>query len=228
MRLTFFAISIIIKVVLFCILLVSDIVINLILLAKFSGRNVPATKRVGFSDNLKRELYKEQHGKCLYCGVQKNIKKYEIDHKDPVVRGGSNDKFNLQLLCRPCNRRKGMQTDIEYRERYKAVMQTKGTFKPPKKVISQQDFIRITKKTELGKSVKKFKASKYVSAREKLIPGTGIVAGVCGLLWAWKIPEVIPAPLMSYDIGSIGALVVGVVVWVGLLARSKYTGAFDQ
>ena len=158
----FFVVKLVLKINVFVLLLVCDVIINLILLAKFSERNVPSTKRVKFSDSLKRDLYNDQRGKCLYCGIRKTIRKYEIDHKDPVVRGGSNDKNNLQLLCRPCNRRKGMQTDWEYRSRYKAVMQTKGRFKPPKKVIAQNEFINITKRTGLGKSVKKFKASRYV------------------------------------------------------------------
>ena len=42
----------------------------------------------------------------MYCGERKLLKNLQIDHKYPVGRGGSTDKSDLQLLCRPCNLRK--------------------------------------------------------------------------------------------------------------------------
>ena len=42
--------------------------------------------------------------KCEQCGT--DTAPMEIDHIIPLSRGGTNDEANLQLLCRPCNRRK--------------------------------------------------------------------------------------------------------------------------
>lgn len=56
----------------------------------------------------------EQDAKCTYCGVLLSGA-YHIDHKTPVSRGGSNDISNLQILCGPCNLKKGTKTDEEYK-----------------------------------------------------------------------------------------------------------------
>lgn len=42
--------------------------------------------------------------RCQGCGTSDNL---QIDHKIPLDYDGSNDLDNLQLLCGPCNSRKG-------------------------------------------------------------------------------------------------------------------------
>lgn len=37
---------------------------------------------------------------------------YELDHIEPLARGGSSWPRNLQLLCQPCNRRKQAQDPL--------------------------------------------------------------------------------------------------------------------
>jgi 5-methylcytosine-specific restriction endonuclease McrA len=43
-------------------------------------------------------------GKCLQCGSAQDL---HFDHVIPWSRGGANTVNNIQLLCGPCNRRKG-------------------------------------------------------------------------------------------------------------------------
>lgn len=52
-----------------------------------------------------RTQYESQRGKCWYCG-KKVGDKYEVDHRIPLSRGGSNAPENLVIACRHCNRSK--------------------------------------------------------------------------------------------------------------------------
>lgn len=49
---------------------------------------------------------------CPYCGDP--VK--EIDHKQPLSKGGEHSLENLQMLCLDCNRSKHDMTDEEFRE----------------------------------------------------------------------------------------------------------------
>jgi 5-methylcytosine-specific restriction endonuclease McrA len=51
-------------------------------------------------------------GACAYCGSKLMI---EIDHRTPLMRGGSNLIENILPACRRCNRRKGTMTEEEFR-----------------------------------------------------------------------------------------------------------------
>jgi len=51
---------------------------------------------------------------CAYCGSKLLI---EIDHRVPLIRGGSNLIDNILPACRRCNRRKNRMTEEEFRER---------------------------------------------------------------------------------------------------------------
>lgn len=44
---------------------------------------------------------------CRACGATGAEALLEIDHIIARINGGSNDDSNLQVLCRPCNRKKG-------------------------------------------------------------------------------------------------------------------------
>jgi hypothetical protein len=53
---------------------------------------------------LKRDNYK-----CIGCGASPSIDhqvELEVDHIQPVAKGGTNDPENLQTLCRKCNQGK--------------------------------------------------------------------------------------------------------------------------
>jgi 5-methylcytosine-specific restriction endonuclease McrA len=63
-------------------------------------------------------LYELQQGKCACCRKQLN-KQYHVDHIIPLIKGGTNDVLNLQLLCISCNTSKSDRDPLEF-------MQSKG------------------------------------------------------------------------------------------------------
>lgn len=53
---------------------------------------------------VSRAVFKRDGRICLHCGSEENL---TIDHKIPILWGGSDDLTNLQVLCRRCNACKG-------------------------------------------------------------------------------------------------------------------------
>ena len=108
----------------------------------------PKNKRVALDPLLKKaitdELVKKQKGRCMYCGRKVGRDLFDLDHKNPVSRGGTNRKSNFQLLCRTCNTRKGALTDREFRRKYReaGVPQTQVL---PSRAIPQSKFTGIGK-----------------------------------------------------------------------------------
>lgn len=59
----------------------------------------------------KRRSLVRQHGeKCAHCG--KKTKNLTLDHIIPQRHGGPHALWNLQLLCRRCNLKKGCKVDV--------------------------------------------------------------------------------------------------------------------
>ena len=67
------------------------------------GKSRVMTKRV-------TGLIRTQQGKCRWCGLYfRTDDRLEIDHIQPRVQRGKNERFNLQLLHRHCHDRKTAQ-----------------------------------------------------------------------------------------------------------------------
>jgi len=53
--------------------------------------------------NIRNFIFKRDKFRCLKCG---NINNLQIDHINPISKGGENKLFNLQTLCNSCNSKK--------------------------------------------------------------------------------------------------------------------------
>jgi 5-methylcytosine-specific restriction endonuclease McrA len=60
-----------------------------------------------------KEIYAAQKGRCAYCKIKVGDK-YHVDHIQPLIKGGSNDKRNLQICCPTCNNRKHAKDPIAF------------------------------------------------------------------------------------------------------------------
>jgi 5-methylcytosine-specific restriction endonuclease McrA len=60
--------------------------------------------RAAIPDDLKQFVWRRDGGRCRHCGSQHEL---QYDHIIPVAMGGATAAENLQILCGPCNRRKG-------------------------------------------------------------------------------------------------------------------------
>ncbi len=70
-----------------------------------------------------------------------------------MVRGGRSETANLQLLCVACNMRKGIQTDKEFRRRYRRLMPKDGGV--PMRQISQVEFSEETRRVPASRAVRR-------------------------------------------------------------------------
>ncbi len=62
---------------------------------KWASRHIP--------EPVKTQAMERAGGKCEACGTEQDL---EYDHIIPVSKGGKSEIDNIQILCRPCNRRK--------------------------------------------------------------------------------------------------------------------------
>ncbi|WP_099321136.1 HNH endonuclease [Anaerococcus sp. Marseille-P3625] len=62
--------------------------------------------RKTISKKLRFEVFKRDSFTCQYCGKTAPDVILEVDHINPVSKGGTNDLLNLITSCRDCNRGK--------------------------------------------------------------------------------------------------------------------------
>ncbi|MCY4625250.1 MAG: HNH endonuclease signature motif containing protein [Chloroflexi bacterium] len=98
-------------------------------------------KRTSLKD-WHKPLHALQGGKCMYCGHKLRLGDGHVDHKKPHSQGGQEKPSNMQLLCAPCNTRKGAQTDAQFRKKFKDVL---PSTLPPVKAIPLSKFEAVAK-----------------------------------------------------------------------------------
>jgi hypothetical protein len=60
--------------------------------------------RAAIPDDVKQFVFARDGGRCRQCGATYDL---QFDHIISVALGGGSTADNLQILCGPCNRRKG-------------------------------------------------------------------------------------------------------------------------
>ena len=163
---------------------------------------------------------RRQRSLCAYCGRRYSSHYLDIDHMDPVAYGGSNDLSNLQVLCGPCNRRKGDQTDREFRRRYAGLVPGRR-LTPPSRPVAQRQFDAVTRRTGASMALRQRRRLRYLTAREKIATGS-LVCGFVAFAAAYLGLEGLG---VEGNFASIPAVILGIGVGAGLWLRARTTGA---
>lgn len=74
------------------------------------GFFIPMAGRKSLSKKIRFEVFKRDKFTCQYCGRKAPDVVLEVDHINPVSKGGKNDLLNLVTSCMDCNRGKGAKT----------------------------------------------------------------------------------------------------------------------
>ena len=201
----------------------ADQLIGVMLITRKNERTIRPTERVTWPQGLKQRLMRRQNNTCVYCAHRRIARSFEIDHIVPVVRGGTNNFDNLQVICRPCNQRKGIQTDAEFRARYRRLVPV-TPLRPPSRPIDQATFRAETKRTEQAAGVQQFRRSRFISAREKIVSGSLITGGAVGAVTLLGLAQLGAEGYLLL----IPALLLGAGVSLGLLRRASVTGAMTS
>jgi len=86
-------------------------VTTLVLLQNRRARKIAAGGTYTVADI--QAQYTTQNGCCFYCGVPL-LGTYDMDHRVPLARGGTNWPENMVCACGSCNNRKYTKTDVEF------------------------------------------------------------------------------------------------------------------
>ena len=85
-----------------------------------SCRNRRAVRRSANGSHTAEDvisIFESQRGLCATCETKlfkSGKNKYHVDHIQPLAKGGSNDKYNLQCLCPTCNMRKNAKDPLAW------------------------------------------------------------------------------------------------------------------
>lgn len=62
----------------------------------------------------REEVLYRSKWRCHYCGEPLNRYNFQVDHRIPKDRGGTDELENLVASCQPCNSSKGARNDAEF------------------------------------------------------------------------------------------------------------------
>lgn len=73
-------------------------------------------KRKSIPANVRKRIYEKYRGRCAYCGNPIEYKEMQIDHMEPLAKGGADSEENYMPACRTCNHYKSTLTVEQFRE----------------------------------------------------------------------------------------------------------------
>ena len=65
--------------------------------------NSTITKRKKFSQMERKRIYQKTKGHCYLCGEFVDFDVFQVEHRIPLAKGGTNDFSNLYCSCPCCN-----------------------------------------------------------------------------------------------------------------------------
>ena len=209
------------------VLAVADFYLDSVLRIREGERVAPRTSRGSIPPEVRERIRLRQGRRCIYCGVTLNRTNFQVDHIYPVDHGGPAEESNLQATCGSCNARKGVQTDQEFRQRYRSLLPRNR--RPPTSRIPQSRFTAITRQTSQARTTVQRRRSVYVTPRAKIVSGSLVGGGVIGVVWFGAIPSLFGAEsVFLANLALWGGLAITVVVTLGLILRAKRTGRMDE
>ena len=198
---------------------------------KAGERAVPRTKRRTIPPAVRRRIIARQGGLCMYCGVdlmRLNRNQRHIDHMDPVERGGPDVEENMQGLCGRCNSRKGVQTDGEFRERYRELLawgfalvsRLLPAFRRP-------GLLRFPRRLASSPPLKLHARQSSRPRLRKSLPLVVTAGGVLGVVWFLLFGSLLGDVSWGGNFALLGGFVVVGVTWGGSMWRARVTGILD-
>ena len=197
---------------------------------KAGERAVPRTKRRAIPLAVRRMIIDRQGGLCMYCGVdlmRLNRSQRHIDHMDPVERGGPDVEENMQALCGRCNSRKGVQTDGEFRERYRELLAGLRPGQPPSSRIPQARFVAVSNSTRQLASTKAARKAVFTTPTEKIFSASLVAGAVLGVIWLVVLSSILDGVRWEGEFAFFGGFVVLCVTWGVSMWRARVTGILD-
>ena len=167
----------------------------------------------------------------MYCGVdllRLNRSQRHIDHKDPVERGGADEEHNMQATCGRCNSRKGVQTDEEYRERYREILVHLQPGRPPQPRIAQDRFVALSKRTRQLESTAAARKAVFKTPAQKISSASMTCGIVFAIVWFFVAALVLQDVEWGGNVAFLGSAVVFALTWAGSMWRARFTGLLDS
>lgn len=73
-------------------------------------------KRKSIPTKVRKRVYEKYGGRCAYCGEPIEYKEMQLDHMEPLAKGGADNEANYMPACRTCNHYKSTLTVEQFRE----------------------------------------------------------------------------------------------------------------